>query len=91
MKNEKAVIENNIRSMWLLVKGYDDAYKAFLDDPSGDNIRLMDETREKMVRGSLIIFEVCFPNESESKMKRALEIGLKVLEYEEKQEKINSI
>jgi predicted O-methyltransferase YrrM len=83
--------EGTIQTVCLAVKNYADAFNAFQNDPSGENYKLVESARNLMFSTSNVAYEVTFLDSASSRTKEALLIGLRALEYKEKQEALKAV
>lgn len=89
--NEVPIHLNTVKTMGTVVKLFDDAFKLFMSDPSGDNYKDMETKREKMFSVCDACMLTSFPNDISDKDAKALEVGRKAIAYQEAQEKLQVI
>ena len=80
-----------IKTMGISVKLFEDSFRAFFIDPSGDNYKDMEDKRERMFKTCSVALVLTFPDDVTPDIAKALEVGKKAIAYQESQEKLTCL
>jgi hypothetical protein len=88
---ESKIHINTIKTMGDVVKLFDNAFKLFMDDPSGENYRDMETKRENMFLTCDICIQTTFPETDNLTMKDAIRLAKDIMKYKETPEELRKV
>jgi hypothetical protein len=88
---ESKIHINTIKTMGDVIKLFDNAFKLFLNDPSGENYRDMETKRENMFLTCDICIQTTFPDTDNLTIKDAVRLARDIKKYKETPEELRKV